>query len=515
MLQDAGVRVLLTDSEMAESLSAPEWSTVTLDPQALPTGESVEQSEAVATTVGSLAYVIYTSGSTGAPKGVQITHSSLLNLISWHQRAFAVTANDRASQVASFGFDAAVWELWPYLTAGATVCITPEITRTTPELLRDWLVTNEITISFVPTALAERLIQLDWPVETRLRFLLTGADILHRRPPAGLPFQLVNNYGPTEATVVATSGVVMPAGCDNDRPSIGCPISNTQIHLLDERLNPVSFGEVGEIYVGGQGVGRGYINRPDLTAARFIADPFTNRPGARLYRTGDLARFLDDGQIAYIGRVDDQIKIRGYRIEPNEIIRVLNAHPDIESSAVVAREDAPGERQLVAYIVTRSATLTSGALRSLLRAQLPDFMMPAFFVELQSLPLTANGKTDRSRLPAPDSDNVLEDELAQGPRTPVERRVSAIIRNLLNRDQVGLDENFFFLGGHSLLAAQLIARISDAFGVELPLRSIFDSPTARQLAEQIEGQIVAKVTAMSDDQAKSEVRDLRRAGLAA
>jgi amino acid adenylation domain-containing protein len=499
IIEDANIAVLLTETRVAESLPTGKWWSVMLDgdaqaianyPTSAPPGTAMPEN---------LAYLIYTSGSTGTPKGVQIAHSSLLNLVSWHQTAFTVRADDRATQLASFGFDAAVWELWPYLTAGAAVFITPDAVRNSPVLLRDWLVTQKITISFVPTPLAERLIALEWPTDTKLRILLTGADTLHRYPRPGLPFQLINNYGPTEATVVATSGLIPPTRASDGRPAIGRPIDNTQIYICDESLNLVPTGEVGEIYIGGAGVARGYVNSPELTAQRFLPDSFSRRPGARIYRTGDLARFLPDGQVAYEGRADDLIKIRGYRIEPNEIVSVLNTHPTVQASAVVARKEGTGNLRLLAYVVVNGHPYpTSGALRSLLRKQLPDYMVPAAFIGLQALPLTSNGKIDRDALPHPDDTNRLPDEDYATPRTVLEEKLTGIITSLLGLERVGVDDNFFLIGGHSLFGTQLIGRIQDTFGVDLPLRSIFDLPTPALLAKEIERLIVAKVDAMDE-----------------
>jgi amino acid adenylation domain-containing protein len=510
ILQDAAVTVLLTEKGVGDSLPKGSWLVVMPDRDAQVIANYPTDALPTTASPQHLAYVIYTSGSTGTPKGVQITHDSLLNLVFWHQNTFAVTPEDRATHLASFGFDASVWELWPHLTAGATVYITPDVTRSSPELLRDWLVARKITISFVPTALAERLILLDWPADTKLRLLLTGADTLHHYPRPGLPFDLINNYGPTEATVVATSGVIRPEPRPNGRPPIGRPIDNTYVYICDESLNLVPTGEVGEIYIGGAGVARGYLNNRELTAQKFLPDPFSERLGARLYRTGDLAHILPDGQIAYVGRADDLIKIRGYRIEPNEIVSVLNTHPAVQASAVVVREDGTGNLRLLAYVVTNGDPHpTSGALRSVLRNQLPDYMVPAAFISLQALPLTANGKIDRNALPAPDDTNVLPDEDYAAPRTVLEEKLSGIIANLLGLERVGVDDNFFLIGGHSLFGTQLIARIQDSLGVELPLRSIFDSPTSAQLAQEIERLIVAKVDSMTEDEVQLALEQAR------
>ena len=502
MLRDAQVPVLVTQQHQAAGLSYEGAQVICLDSDAAVLAEQSVSNPVPAVTADDLAYVIYTSGSTGKPKGVQITHKSLLNLVFWHQRSFAVTAADRATQVTSPSFDATGWELWPYLTAGASVYFPGEDIRATPNLLHDWLMEQQITISFLPTSLAERVIALEWPSTTSLRCLLTGADTLHHYPSPTLPFALVNNYGPTEATVVATSGRVLPTEHADMPPSIGRPIDNTQIYILDEQLQQVSIGTSGELYIGGVGVGRGYLNRPELTAERFLPNPFSDEPGARLYKTGDLARFLPDGQIAFMGRIDHQIKIRGYRIEPDEIVSVLNRHSSIQTSLVVAREDTPGDKRLVAYIVLAPGShITVSSLRDTLKTYLPDYMIPATFVVLEGLPLTPNGKVDRTRLPVPDALNTLQDETVAVPSTPLEKRLTEIVASTLNMDQVGLDDNFFILGGHSLLGTQVIARVAETFGVDLHLRTLFEAPTVRLLAMEVERLIVAILETMSDEEA--------------
>jgi amino acid adenylation domain-containing protein len=507
VVNDANVQLVLGDCDTARLLSdcIPRCVLLDRDATVISGYPTSNPSECPKTT--QLAYIIYTSGSTGTPKGVEISHHSLLNLVCWHKRAFAVVTKDRATQLASFGFDAAVWEIWPYLSAGATIHVTPDLTRSSPEALRDWLVSNEITISFVPTPIAERLIATTWPQETKLRFLLTGADVLQHYPRPGLPFQLVNNYGPTEATVVATSTLVPPDPSPHGMPPIGRPIDNTQIYILDQNQRPVATGEVGELYIGGAGVARGYTNSPGLTASKFITDPFSGNGAGKLYRTGDLGFFLPDGQIAFAGRVDSLIKIRGYRIEANEIVTVLNSHPLVEASAVIARNDNAGSARLLAYLVSRNNTSPRvRELRALLCDRLPDYMMPAAFIRLDSMPLTPNGKVDREALPEPgDANTLLDDYVA--PRTALEDKLAGIIANLLGLGRVGISDNFFFLGGHSLLGTQLIARVRDSFGVDLPLRSIFDSPTSAQLAREIERLILARVDSMSEEDVRQKLSE--------
>jgi amino acid adenylation domain-containing protein len=505
ILSDAEVPLVLTDLHGSKHVPEGSWRVCVVD-DVLQSG-SAERSTAVAPKADDLAYIIYTSGTTGNPKGVEISHSNLANLVQWHVEAFGVTPADKTTQFASLGFDAAVWEIWPNLASGATVYFVPDEVRTLPKLLRDWLVEQQITISFIPTALAEQLVTSQWPLDTKLRLLLTGADTLHYYPVSGLPFQLINNYGPTETTVVATSTSVPKSINDQYRPPIGRPIRNTQIYICDEFPNLVPEGQVGELYIGGASVGRGYVNKPDLTAQKFLPDPFSGTTGARVYRTGDLGRLLPDGQISFLGRVDDQIKLRGYRIEPNEIVDVLNSHPMIEASAVVAREEGSSGGRLVAYvipIVNSVSEISVDELRKYLSTRLPDYMVPAVFVSIASLPVTLNGKVDRAALPVPDGSNILRDELVVNaePRSLIEQQLVASIAELLGLQEVGLHDNFFLIGGHSLFGAQLIARIQDTFGLDLPLRSVFDSPTVAQLAQQIETLMVKNIESMSEDEAK-------------
>ncbi len=450
-----------------------------------------------------LAYVIYTSGSTGQPKGVEVTHESLLNLVQWHQRAFRVTAADRASQVARVGFDAGVWETWPYLTAGATLYTADEETICDPNLLRDWLVARGITISFIPTPMAERLLGLRWPSETALHTMLTGADTLHYYPPATLPFRLINNYGPTECTVVTTSGLVPPNGSTDRLPPIGLPIDKMWVCILDESGKPAPTGTPGELYIGGVGLARGYRNRPELTAKRFVASPLNGKTGERLFKTGDLAKRLSDGQIAFLGRIDEQVKVRGQRVEPNEVTAVLNGHPQIQQSVVVARELTEGDIRLIGYFVALpESNPTANDLRDFLGASLPDYMIPAAFVRLGQLPITPNGKVDRTALPMPDDSNTLRDNAFTAPRTDMERTVAGILGRLLGLEKVDVQENFFALGGHSLLGAQLMARVRDTFGVEVPLRTLFEAPTVTELSAEIERVLVIKLQAMSESEAE-------------
>ncbi len=508
MLNDAQPRVVLTRGSLNKRVAGGKWVTLNLDgfkPQI--DSRSAESIECVVEPKD-LAYVIYTSGSTGRPKGVQIRHDNLSNLVSWHQEAFGVTASDRASQLASPGFDAAVWELWPYLTAGATVYVPDDAMRSDSESLRDWLVSSAITIAFVPTPVAERMIKLEWPEETRLRFLLTGADTLRSYAPPNLPFELVNNYGPTECTVVTTSGIVPVNGSHDTLPSIGRPISNVQVHILSEQLQQVPLGITGEIYIGGAGVGEGYVNAVELTSEKFITSPFQPNACERLYRTGDLGRYLPDGQIAFLGRIDEQIKIRGHRIEPNEIVAALLKYSMVQASAVIVREDASGDKQLVGYVVPSPGTEpTHKGLHEFLSRQLPEYMVPAVFVRISSIPVNASGKLDRALLPVPDESNALINDTYVPPRTAVERRMTEIVAPLLGLEKISVEDNFFMLGGHSLLGTQLIARTRQVFGVELNLRTLFGSPSIAALSEKVEEHLYARLQAMSEAEAQQLLRD--------
>lgn len=494
MLTDANVSVVLSQGANIELLPKHTWSVVDWERLHSLLGSYPSSCPSSAVTAQSLAYVIYTSGSTGEPKGVEATHGGLRNLVDWHIRAFDVTSADRASLQAVVGFDAAVWDLWPYLAVGASVHIPRESVRSNPEAIREWLLTQKISITFLPTALAEQMLLLEWPPNTALRVLLTGADTLRRRPSPGLRFALVNNYGPTEGTVVATSGRVESESPDGRIPSIGRAIDNTEIYILDGNMQPVREGDAGELWIGGAGVARGYRNNPALTAEKFLRNPFGE---GRLYRTGDRARVLPSGEIEFMGRLDDQIKIRGYRVEPNEIINALNTYPGVRASAVAVHEDK-GEKRLVAYVVLGAGTrVDPTGLRQMLSRKLPDYMVPAALVRVDALPLTANGKVDHTALPAPTAANALADDQFVSPRTMVEERLAGILRPLLHVDRVSVKDNFFLLGGHSLLGTQLITRINESFGVELSLLSLFDHPTLEEMSLEVEKLILAKVEAMS------------------
>jgi amino acid adenylation domain-containing protein len=509
MIADAGAIVVLSQPEVLDR--HPDLQRLAVPVLDLTTIQSELQgftAEYVTSAVSqhNLAYVIYTSGSTGKPKGVAIEHGSLANLVGWHLASFGVTAADRATQIAGPGFDAAVWEIWPYLAAGAGIEIVPEETRLSAPVLRDWLVAQGSTIAFVPTPVAEGLIGLTWPSPCALRWLLTGGDRLHAYPAADLPFTLVNNYGPTENTVVATSGVVRgpdtvanlaasEAGAPDSAgpaasasaPSIGRPISNVRSYVLDGPGTPVPVGIPGELWLGGSSVARGYLGDPAQTADRFRPDPFGQAPGGRLYRTGDLVRWRAAGDLEFLGRVDDQVKVRGFRIELGEITAALQQHSGVQQAFVAAPRDEQGRPYLAAYVVPQDGQLgDASGLRDFLAARLPDHMLPAAWTFLAALPMTPNGKVDRKALPQP-APPASPGTAAVPPRTALEETVATHWAAVLGLDQVGVFDNFFALGGHSLLAAELVARLRDACHVALPLRALFDAPTVAGLAAKLDG----------------------------
>jgi amino acid adenylation domain-containing protein len=484
MLADSSPAAVVTDGASAARLVGA-GPTVVLSAAGEIAGAATEAPAAPAVPApGDVAYVVYTSGSSGRPKGAVIEHGSLLGLVEWHRRAFALSAADHCTQIASPGFDAAVWEIWPVLAAGATLHVVPEALRTDPVGLRDWLVATGVTVTFLPTAVAEGILALNWPDTGALRIMLTGGDALTRRPAPGLGFTLVNNYGLSEATVVATSGPVEAEG--EGSPSIGRAIDGMSVEIVDSELAPVPAGDAGELVVRGPLVGRGYLNQPELTAERFVEDE-----RGRLYRTGDRARIDADGEIEFLGRIDDQLSIRGFRVEPGEIATVLNGHPGIEASVAAAAGASSAETQLVAYIVAAGAERPAEAeLSELLAASLPEYMVPSRYVWLDALPVTAHGKVDRKALPAVTDEEPAAD-LGREPETETEATIAQIVAELLEVPRVGVDQNFFLLGGHSMLGAQLIVRLEDAFEVEVSLRFLFDHPTPAELAAEIDAQVEA------------------------
>ena len=492
MLEDAKAPVVLTTTRLMEELPAHSAKVVCLDRDA----KLLEQEPGtnLKSEVGpeNLIYAIYTSGSTGKPKGVGNTQRGVLNRLQWMQGAYGLKSGDRVMQKTPYSFDVSVWEFfWPLMVGAELVVARPEGHKD-PEYIADLIKEQGITtMHFVPSML--RVFLETEGLEKRCgslrRVFCSGEALgyeLQERFFERLPgVELHNLYGPTEAAVDVTSWKCEPKDGRGIVP-IGKPIWNTQIYILDKNLEPVPVGVPGELHIGGMGLARGYLNRAELTAEKFIADPISGKAGARLYKTGDLARYLADGNIEYLGRIDHQVKIRGFRIELGEIEAVLSKHPAVMEAVVVAREDKPGEKWLVGYVVAGTVAPSIQELREYLRKQLPDYMVPAAFVTLEKMPLTASGKADRKALPAPDAASMAAVDGYVAPKTRVQELLAQIWEEVLKRDRVGVEDDFFSLGGHSLLAIQVIARINDAFQTALPIRRLFEAPTVALLAMVVE-----------------------------
>jgi amino acid adenylation domain-containing protein len=481
-VKDSGTPVLLTQRQWSGKLPQNGIQVICLDQFRPAAGEKLRRQ----VSPDNLAYVIYTSGSTGRPKGVSVTHRNLLNLVFWHQSAFQITATDRATQLASPAFDASTWELWPYLASGAAVTIIDDKTRMDPEELQKFILSQAVTVSFAPTPVAEELLRLAWPAKIPLRLLLAGGDRLRKLPRRGLPFMLVNNYGPTENTVVATSGVVDPLENEQGDPSIGRPIANVKAYVLDRQYRPVPVGIPGELYLSGKNLSRGYLNQPRLTAERFLSDPFSAETGERMYATGDLVRYGADGRLEFLDRIDQQVKVRGFRIELGEIEKVLAGHPMVRDAVVIADGNSTADRRLAAYIVANEPQEPSAEeLRDFVAARLPDHMVPAYFVKLARLPLTPNQKIDRAALPPPEKQVNSTRKTYVPPQTAIEEFLVGIWARILKVEHVGAQDDFFELGGHSLLAVQVLSRIRSILKVDLPLQKLFEAPTVKELATAV------------------------------
>ncbi len=433
-----------------------------------------------------------------------ITHRNVARLV--HRNGyFDAAAAPRVLQFASLNFDAATFEIWaPLLNGGTLVMAAPQ--RHSLERLAATLVERRIDMLWLTASLFDQMVERHLPAFASVRHVLTGGEALslphvRRFLEAGFATRLTNGYGPTESTTFACCHAIEPASLGAQSVPIGRPIANTRAHVLDARGEPVPVGIAGELWLGGEGLARGYLNRPDLSAERFVPDPFA-ADGSRLYRTGDLVRRLPDGTLDYVGRIDSQVKIRGFRIETGEIEAVLLAMPWVAGAAVAVIEDEDGERRLAAYVVRRpeAREVDPGGLRGLLRQRLPEYMMPSAFVELDALPLTANGKIDLRALPTPSFAADRAEHVA--PRTPLEELLAGIWARVLKLDRVGVHDNFFDLGGHSLSATQVVAELREHLPMELPLRAFFEAPTIEAFAQVVETLMVEHLQGMSEDDAQ-------------
>jgi amino acid adenylation domain-containing protein len=491
LLADTRALVLLTQGQLRERLPATSSHIVCLDADWQSIAHESEENPGSEAKADNLAYVMYTSGSTGQPKGVAVCHRGVLRLLVGVDYVH-LDARACLLQMAPLAFDASTFELWGALLHGARCVLFPERIPTLAALgavLRE----QAITTLWLTASLYNAVMDEAPEILAGLGQLLIGGEALSvahvRRGVECLPVtQLINGYGPTEGTTFTCCyGIPRPLEDSLRSIPIGRPIGNTEVYVLDRTLQPVPIGVAGELYIGGMGLARGYLHRPDLTAERFLPHPFSPEPGARLYQTGDLARYLPDGTIEFLGRRDQQVKIRGFRIEPGEIEAVLTHHPAVREAVVLAREDKPGDKQLVAYVVPQQKqTFTGRELRGFLQQKLPEYMVPAVFVMVEALPLTPNGKVDRRALPPPEQLRPDVEQAFVAPRTPTEEVVAGLWAQVLGIEQVGVEDNFFELGGHSLLATQVLSRLRNAFHIELPLRALFEAPTVAGLAQRIE-----------------------------
>ncbi|MCA1992516.1 MAG: non-ribosomal peptide synthetase, partial [Coleofasciculus sp. S288] len=506
MIEDARLLVLLTQQHLVERLETHNTHIVCLDTDWDTIDHESQENPTSSATSNNLAYVIYTSGSTGKPKGVAVPHKAVNRLV-FNTNYINIEPSDKVAQVSNTSFDAATFEIWGTLLQGAQlVGINKNITLS-PHDFALQLRQKGISILFLTTALFQQIARDVPHAFAPLRCFLFGGEtvdprwvkkVLKKEPPQ----QLIHVYGPTESTTFSSFYWVQDVPEEATSIPIGRPITNTQIYLLDGQLKPVPIGVPGELYIGGDGLARGYLNRPELMTKHFIPNPFGNEQQARLYKTGDLACYQPDGNIEFLGRLDNQVKIRGFRIELEEIEAVLNQHSAIAEAVIIVQEDVPDDKHLVAYIVPDNQhenpksdsplvrggiqNLKSSDLRQFLKEKLPQHMVPSAYVVLDSLPLTPNGKVNRRLLPAVDTLSLDPKENYVASRTPTEEELARIWAKILGKQQVGIHDNFFELGGHSLLATQLTSRIRDAFQVELPVHHLFEAPTVAMLARHIE-----------------------------
>ncbi len=499
MMRETHMPVLLTHSQLLDVFPPSATSLLCLDADWPGIAAANLPPLRYSSTARNLASIIYTSGSTGQPKGVAVEHRSLVNFTQAVSRLFGVEPGDRVLQFASLSFDASAEEIYPCLTRGGTLVLRTEMMLGSMahflRTCREW----GLTVLDLPTAywheLTTELGHEKVALPTCLRLVIIGGEaalaerLADWQRHAGGQLALLNTYGPTEATVAATAHQVQAGEtqASGEATMIGQALPNVQTYVLDRHLQAVPLGVPGELYIGGVGVARGYLERPELTAERFVPDPFSRSPGARLYRTGDLARRLPNGELEYRGRVDSQVKLRGYRIELGEIEAMLTRHPAIREAVVLLREDTAGDRRLVAYVVLEQEQLaTPQELRSFLQQHLPMYMLPASWVRLEALPLTPSGKVDRRAFPIPDRLTSEHEGTWEMPQTPTQELLATIWAQVLRVEQVSRHAHFFESGGHSLLATQVVARVREVFGIELALRTFFQTPTLAGLAEEID-----------------------------
>ena len=494
MVEDAGLAALVTTEELLPLLPTVSLPTVLLDAHVRRIAARSNKELEDRTVPESLAYVIYTSGSTGRPKGIAIPHRAVVRLVR-DTDYIDLSPADRIAQASNISFDAATFEIWGALLSGACLVGVPREVMLSPDDFAALLAGQRISALFLTTALFNQMAREVPRAFATLRRVLFGGEAVDphwvRRVLAeGPPARLLHVYGPTESTTFSTWHPVSEVSAEGRTVPIGRPLSNTRLYVLDGDLAPAPAGVVGELFLGGDGLAWGYLGHPHLTAEKFLPDPFAGEPGCRLYRTGDRVRLLPDGNVEFVGRVDHQVKLRGFRIELGEIESALSAHPEVREAVVLAREDEPGERRLVAYVVPTAGASgpLAAAWRGFLQQRLPDYMVPAAFVVLDALPLTPNGKLDRRGLPAPEREQPTASAPEAAPRTVAEELLAEIWAQALGIARLGVHDDFFALGGHSLLATRVMTRVRHSFHVELPLRALFEAPTVAQLALRIDEQ---------------------------
>jgi amino acid adenylation domain-containing protein len=498
MLADTAVPVLVTESRLADGLPAHDARVVRVDDDAAAIAAEPAYAPAAGTDPEAAAYVMYTSGSTGRPKGVEVPHHAIVRLVRG-QDYVSIHPSDVFLQLAPASFDAATLELWGPLLNGARLALHPAGPPSVESIGRA-LAAHGVTVLWLTAGLFHLVVEERIGILRGVRQLLAGGDVLSvphvRRVLAELPETvLINGYGPTENATFTTCHRITALPEAGASIPVGRPIANTYVRILDAGMQPAPVGVPGELYAGGAGLALGYLNQPELTAEKFVADPFA--PGARLYRTGDRVRWLADGTIEFLGRVDTQVKIRGFRVEPGEVEAVLRAWPGVREAAVVVREDTPGEKRLVAYV---AGEVAADEVREHLRGRLPEHMVPGAIVRLDALPLTANGKLDRKALPAPELTSAEERYVA--PRTPVEEVLAEIWVQVLRVERAGVHDSFFGLGGHSLMATRLLAHVQATFGLEISIRDVFSMPTLEAMAGEIERRIYEDIATISSDEAE-------------
>ena len=535
MLADSGAKVLLTQSSLLPAMPAHQAKVICLDSDWGTVAQESEVNPTSRVSLDDLIYIIYTSGSTGRPKGVALPQRAIANLLEWQLQNSACGVGDKTLQFTTLSFDVSCQEIFATLCSGGTLVMIDEEIRRDPERLAELVAEKQVNRIFLPFVALQQLAEAfaaQPELDLQLRELITAGEQLQTTPPLTTLFErlpacrLSNHYGPSETHVATAYDLPADPNTWDALPPIGQPIANTQIYLVDPFMQPVPIGVPGELLIGGDNVARGYLNRPELTTEKFIQLPITdNGSPITVYRTGDLARYRADGNIDYLGRIDQQVKIRGFRIEPGEIEAVLSEHAAVRETAVLAKPDSQGNKRLVAYVVTQpDQTVDALTLRTFLKDRLPEYMVPSLVMLLNEMPLTPSGKINRRGLPEPDESARAVVQEFVAPRTAVETIVAKVWAEILDVERVGVNDNFFDLGGHSLLATQVISRLKSSFKTNLPLRSLFESPTVAELAVAIvaleaqPGQaekiatVLQKLGGMTPEQMKQLLEAKRRAG---